>query len=231
MELVERMNIPLCQKTKIPVKTLVEQLETGPSQKKLLESHIANMYLVSLLNEQTIRIRAFKDEEHSYMAIYVFQIELKANDQLSEFCELVHSAFPESSVLLLKHKGNEYISGAMKRINKQYKTKSVVEDTVWSVIEKDDDIDIKNIPAFDLKELYESVIRIIYSLKVKRITGIYPKGEHDYKAVIKQYEVLNTDINKLKDDYKKASMRSEKLSIDDELYDKEKQLHELIASL
>ena len=112
MELVDRLNIPLCQKTRIPVKTLVEQLQAEPSQKKLLETHVASIYLVSLLNEQTIRIRAYRDDNYSFMAIYVLQIELKEIDQLSDLCELIHSAFPESTLLLLKYKDKEYLSSA-----------------------------------------------------------------------------------------------------------------------
>lgn len=231
MELVDRLNVPLCQKTRIPVKTLVEQLQAETSQRKLLETHIASIYLVSLLNEQAMRIRAYRDDNYSFMAIYILQIELKENDQLSDLCELIHSAFPESTLLLLKYKNKEYLSSASKRINKNDKTKTVVEDTVWSSVSDDDAIDISGLNAYDLKDLNESINKLVYSLKVKNVTGIYPKGNHDYKNVIKRYESLNADINRLQEEYKKATMRSEKLSIDDDLYDKEKELKLLIYSL
>ena len=231
MELIERLNVPLCQKTRIPVKTLVEQLQAEPSQKKLLETHVASIYLVSLLNEQTMRVRSYKDDNFSFMAIYIFQIELKVNDHFSDLCELIHSAFPESTILLLKYKDKEYLSSAIKRINKNDKSRTVVEDTVWSPVYPSDSIDISHINAYDLKGLNEGINKIVYSLKVKNITGVYPKGEHDYKSVIKRYESRNIDINRLKDEYKKATMRSEKLQIDDELFDKEKELKDLIKSL
>ena len=231
MELIERLNVPLCQKTRIPVKTLVEQLQAEPSQKKLLETHIASIYLVSLLNEQTMRIRAYKDDNYSFMVIYVLQIELKANDQLSDLCELIHSAFPESTLLLLKYKNTEYLSSTSKRINKNDKTKTVVEDTVWSMVQVTDNIEINTITAYDLKCLYENINRLVYSLKVKGITGIYPKRIHDYKKVIREYEMLKADINRLEDDYKKATMRSEKITIDDNLFEKERELENLIRGL
>lgn len=75
MELLEKLHIPLCPPQRIPVKTLVEQLQPTPTDKKIIESHIASMKLVSLLNEQTIRIRPYKDEDCSYQAIYVFLID------------------------------------------------------------------------------------------------------------------------------------------------------------
>lgn len=231
MELVERLNVPLCQKTRIPVKTLVEQLQAEPSQKKLLETHIASIYLVSLLNEQTIRIRVYKDDNYSFMAIYVLQIELKASDQLSDLCELIHSAFPESTLLLLKYKDIEYLSSASKRINRNDKTKTVVEDVAWAPVVKCDEIDISHLDAYDLKDLNKGINKLVYSLKVKDITGIYPKGDHDYKNVIKIYESLNADINRLQEEYKKATMRSEKLSIDDDLFSKEEELKRLVSFL
>ena len=231
MELIERLNVPLCQKTRIPVKTLVEQLQAEPSQKKLLESHVASIYLVSLLNEQTMRIRSYRDENYSFMAVYVLQIELKTKDQMSDLCELIHSAFPESTLLLLKYRDEEHLSAAAKRINRSDKTKTVVEDAVWTAIHTEDDLDVKRITAYDLKELYEQLIHLVYSIKIKTITGIYPQGQHDYKAVIRQYEALNTEINRLGEEYRNAAMRADKLRIDDELYDKEQQLKRLVRSL
>ena len=231
MELVDRLNVPLCQKTRIPVKTLVEQLQAETSQRKLLETHIASIYLVSLLNEQAMRIRAYRDDNYSFMAIYILQIELKENDQLTNLSENKKTENQESTLLLLKYKNKEYLSSASKRINKNDKTKTVVEDTVWSSVSDDDAIDISGLNAYDLKDLNESINKLVYSLKVKNVTGIYPKGNHDYKNVIKRYESLNADINRLQEEYKKATMRSEKLSIDDDLYDKEKELKLLIYSL
>ena len=93
MTILERLHMPSCDKTRMPVKALEEQLEADSKNKKILEKHIASMYLVSLLNEQTVRIRSYKDGEYSFQAIYVFEIELKANNQMTEFTELVHSAF------------------------------------------------------------------------------------------------------------------------------------------
>lgn len=231
MELVDRLNVPRCQKTRIPVKTLVEQLQAETSQRKLLETHIASIYLVSLLNEQSMRIRAYKDDNYSFMAIYVLQIELKANDQLSDLCELIHSAFPESTVLLLKYKDKEYLSSASKRINKNDKSKTVIEDVVWTPVPSADSIEISHLNAYDLKDLNEGINKLVYSLKVKDIIGVFPRGDHDYKSVIKQYEILKADINRLEEEYRKATMRSEKLSIDDELYDKEKYKNQIIKQL
>lgn len=225
MDLLERLNLPPCDKTRVPVKTLEEQLEADVKQKKLLSNHIASMYLVSLLNEQTVRIRAYKDDDYSFQAVYVFEIELKANDQLTDFTELVHSAFPESTLLILRYKDKTYLSGASKRINKLDKTRTVLEDSIW--IEVPERFDAQDIKEANLREYYESIIRLLYRYKVLNVTGVFPVKDGEYKGSIKQYEHLMAQINKLKEEYSAASMRNEKMRIDEELYKLEQELKQL----
>lgn len=234
MEILDKLNIPLCQPRRIPVKTLVQQLEPTSSDKKILETHIASMKLVSLLNEQTIRIRAFKDDDFSYQAIYVFYIELKKDDRITTLSQIIHSAFPEPTILIFKRMETIYISLATKRINKIEQGKTVVEDVLISKIvndAKDEQLSLKHINGQNLREYYLDVIQWLYKLKVLSITKVYPQKEVDFKSILMQYEQLNTNINKLKEEYKKASMKAEKMRIDDELYDKEMELSTLINQL
>ena len=235
MKLLDVINIPLCQQQRIPIKTLIEQLQPTSLDKKLLEIHIQSMHLVSLLNEQTIRIRAFKNETYSFQAIYVFQIILKKNDNLMLLSTLIHSAFPESTILLFNYKGKQYISGARKRINKLDKTRTVIEDTVLTEVIINNDIlkylDFNKLIGINLKEYYESIMQLIYQCKVYSITNIFPIHNTNLKYIIKEYERLNSELNVLKEEYKKASMKSEKMRIDDKLYEKEVELKSITCLL
>ena len=103
MSLLEKLEIPTLQKQRIPVKTLIEQLQPTPENKRLIESHVGSIYLVSLLNQQTIHYRPYKDDDYSYQAIYVLQITLKKPDQLTDVSIQLHSAFPEPTLLLLDY--------------------------------------------------------------------------------------------------------------------------------
>ena len=224
MGLIERLEIPLCQPQRIPVKTLIAQLQPGSADKKILESHISSMKLVSILNEQTIRIRSYKDEEYSYQSIYVFYIELKKDDSVTTLSNLIHSAFPEPTILIYQKDNTNYISLADKRINKVERDKTVVEEVILCKISDcvtDSQISLKSISGKDLKEYYSNLVTWLYKLKVLSITNIYPEKDMDFKPLLNQYEILTTEIKKLKEDYKKASIMSEKMKIDDELYDKE----------
>ena len=221
MELLEKLEIPLCQPQRIPVKTLIAQLQPGSSDKKIIETHIASMKLVSILNEQTIRIRPYKDEEFSYQSIYVFHIELKKDDSITTLSNLIHSAFPEPTILIYQKVNTYYVSLAEKRINKVEKDKTVVEEVVLCKISdkvKDSQISLISISGKDLKEYYSNLVTWLYKLKVLSITKIYPEKDMDFKPLLNQYERLTTEIRKLKEEYRNASMMSEKMRIDNELY-------------
>lgn len=231
MEIVEVLKLPKIQRQRIPVKTLVEQLQPASSDKKLLEQHIESLYLISLLNEQTIRIRSYVDDNYSFQAIYVFEVNLKKEDSLTQLSQLIHSVFPESSLLVLKKDDNYYLSGAIKRINKNDIKKTVIEDMVYTKIKDIQEVNIMDLQGYNLKEFYLAIFEYIYKLKIYLITNVYPKGDHNYKKIIKEYDTLIAYINRLNEEYKKATMRAEKLKIDDELYDKENELKQLIKTL
>ena len=225
MDFLTELQMPLCQKTRIPVKTLIDQIGGDSRCKKIIEKHVASINLVSLLNEQTIRIRSYKDDDYSFQVIYVLDIELKECDQMTGFTELIHSAFPESTILLMEYRGDTYVSGALKRINKNDNSKTVIEDSVWAKLPAEQNI---NVPSTrNLKEYYEFILRLLYRIKAQNVTGIFPKEDGEFKPMIKQYELLSSHISKLKEEYNTASMRNEKMRIDNALYEKELELNRI----
>lgn len=229
MDILDVLGFPLCQKTRVPIKTVVEQLGGETKHKKLLESHVASISLIGLLNEQTIRIRAYKDDDYSFQVIYVLDITLKANDQMTDLTELIHSAFPESTLLLLSYKDTMYISGALKRINKTDCTKTVITDSVWA--EVFEDLSVEFPEARNLKEYYEFLVRLIYRIKAQNVTGLFPQVDREYKEQIKYYESLCSTINRLKEEYKNETMMNERIRIDDKIYKKEQDLQKLIEAI
>ena len=225
MDFITELKMPLCQRTRIPVKTLIEQIGGDSRSKKIIEKHVASINLVSLLNEQTIRIRSYKDDDYSFQVIYVLDIALKECDQMTGLTELIHSAFPESTILLMGYRDDTYVSGALKRINKNDNSKTVIEDSVWVKLPDELNMDVPS--TRNLKEYYEFILRLLYRIKAQNVTGIFPCEDGEFKPLIKQYELLSSQISKLKDEYSSASMRNEKMRIDNELYRKEQELDNL----
>lgn len=231
MSLLEKLEIPTLQKQRIPVKTLIEQLQPTPENKRLIESHVGSIYLLSLLNQQTIHYRPYKDDDYSYYAIYVLQITLKKPDQLTDVSIQLHSAFPESTLLLFDYGENEWISVAPKHINKLDATKSVLDDVVVQQVDGSLDISLKHLSATDLKDYYTQIVQLVYKIGVYNAIHIFPTQDLDYKNVIKEYQQITSNISILKEQYKKATMKSEKMDIDDQIYDEEMKQKQLTKKL
>lgn len=231
MSVLEALHIPTLTKQRVPVKTLIEQLQPTPENKRLIESHVASIYLVSLLNEQTIHYRAYRDDDYSYQAIYVLQITLKKNDQLTDLTSQLHAAFPEPTILLMEYKDKEWISVAPKRISKIDQTKTVLEDNVVQEISTMDCLNLNQIKAINLKDYYTKIVQIVYKIGVLNLIKVYPTADLDYKSIIKEYQAIQANINNLKERYKRASMKSEKMDIDDQIYDEEMKQKNIVKRL
>lgn len=233
MNLLEALHIPTLSKQRVPVKTLIEQLQPTPENKRLIESHVASIYLVSLLNEQTIRYRSYIDDDYSYQAVYVLQIALKKDDQLTDLTNQLHAAFPEPTLLLMEYTDKEWISVAPKRFSKIDQTKTVLEDNVVQEISTDsmNYLNLNQITATNLKDYYTKIVQIVYKIGVLNLIKVYPTADLDYKSIIKEYQAIQGNINNLKEQYKRASMKSEKMDIDDQIYDEEMKQKRLIKKL
>ena len=234
MTILESLKIPAINKQRVPVKMLIDQLQPTPVNKRLIESHVASIYLVSLLNEQTIHYRAYKDEEYSYQAIYVLQVTLKKDDPLTDLSVQLHSAFPEPTILLMEYASDkEWISAAPKRINRVDTSKTVLDDIVVQKIDGEayKYLDLSKLSAVNLKEYYMKVVQLLYRIAVFSIINIYPEVDLDFKTVIKEYQQCSSNISCLKEQYKKSAMKAEQLDIDDQIYDEQQKQKQLIEKM
>ena len=233
MSLLDSLNIPTLPPQRVPLKTLIEQLQPSSDNKRLIMNAVGRIDLVSLLNDQTIHIRPYKDDEYSYQAIYVLQITLKKEERLTDLSIRLHSAFPEPTILLFNYGEKEWISVAPKRIGKLDQTRTVIDDIVVQQLNNETNqyVNLDNITAIDLKDYYQQIVKLIYKVGVYNVIHVFPKRDMDYKTVIKEYQQIITTISNLKEQYKKATMKSEKMDIDDQIYDEEIKQKKLITML
>ena len=232
-DIEKKLNIPLCEPQRIPLRTLITQLQPGSADKRLLETHIGSIYLVGLLNEQTIRIRHYKDDDYSFFAIYVLKVILKKGDSVNAVNTLIHSAFPESTLIIDEYGSKKWISAATKRINKIDSSKTVIEDEVTAELKANGEkyLDLSRLRASDLREYNSEINLLVYKLKVLNATGIFPVKPADYKTIMKEYDQLISKKNQLEEEYKAATMMSEKMEIDDKIYDTEQDIQVLLQLL
>ena len=76
-----------------------------------------------------------------------------------------------------------------------------------------------------------SVVLDNNKIGVLNLIKVYPTADLDYKSIIIEYQAIQSNINNLKEQYKRASMKSEKMDIDDQIYDEEMKYKKLIKKL
>ena len=243
-DILESFHIPTAGKTKqrISMKDIFEQLNLSSQEKKILNSEIASIHLVGVLDSNTLRVQSFVDEECVYEAIYVLQVFLKTDLHLNTINERLHMAFPNPIIILYLFENKNMISVALKRVNKSIKEKSVIE-TFYStnLFDTDEDhysfvklLDFQHIQALNLKEFYERITDIIYSERLIEIIGKYPDRipkSFDLKMSIKKVENETTFLNGLNDKYKLASMMAEKMDYHMKIKLKETEIADYISQI
>lgn len=76
-----------------------------------------------------------------------------------------------------------------------------------------------------------SVVLDNNKIGVLNLIKVHPIADLDYKSIIKEYQAIQTNINNLKEQYKRASMKSEKMDIDDQIYDEEQKQKNIVKRL
>ena len=92
-------------------------------------------------------------------------------------------------------------------------------------------LNLSQITASNLKDYYTKIVQIVYKIGVLNLIKVYPTANLDYKSIIKEYQAIQANINNLKEQYKRASMKSEKMDIDDQIYDKEMKQKNIVKRL
>lgn len=92
-------------------------------------------------------------------------------------------------------------------------------------------LNLSQITAINLKDYYTKIAQIVYKIGVLNLIKVYPTADLDYKSIIKEYQAIQTNINNLKEQYKRASMKSEKMDLDDQIYDEEQEQKNIVKRL
>lgn len=233
-EVYKLINIPDFHKQRIGVATIEQFSNADKEQIKVLEKTLSNIYLYSVLDKDTMHIRPLFNDDYSYQTIYVIRATIKTDNNLAEVSRIMHSAFAEPVMIFFQLKDKEYLSLAAKRRNKIETSKTIIEEFILEEI-SDMDIcylDFKTISAENLKQFYEKVYNILYKVRFRKITGIYAQKEiPNLKQLIDEYESSQTGLNRLKQKYSEATMMSEQMKIDNEMYIEEQKQKEIVNQL
>lgn len=243
-DILEYFHIPKSGKTKqrISVKEIIDQLNPTAQDKKVLNSEVNSIYLEGVLDAHTLRIPSYVSDEHLYEAIYVLQISLKTDQHFSLINEKLHAAFPNPLIIVYLIDDKVIVSLAPKRINKLTKDKSVIESvystSAFLIDEKHRDflslLNVSDVKALNLKEFYDKMTDTVYSERLIELIGSFPRqvpNTMNLKQSINKIEDETSILNELKNNYKQATMMSEKMDYHMKIKNKELEIDRFISDL
>jgi len=243
-DILEYFHIPKSGKTRqrISLKEIIDQLNPTAQDKKILNSEVNSIYLEGVLDAQTIRIPSYLSDEHLYEAIYVLQVSLKTDQHFSLINEKLHAAFPNPLIIVYLIADKVRVSLAPKRINKLTKDKSVIESvystSAFVIDEKHLDfldlLNVSNVKALNLKEFYDKLTDTVYSERLIELIGLFPRqipNTMNLKQSIKKIEDETSIMNELNNNYKQATMMSEKMDYHMKIMNKKHEIDRFISDL
>lgn len=185
MSWIETLNLPkacLVQK-RIPLKKLGEHCTLR--QKQLIEKNISSVMLVALVDEETSRIRSFQDTVEIYQVFFILEIVSKVFPLSQEVYQLLHSLFPNPTILFCEKDDKLQLSSTLKRINLNDSELTTVEEMIVSstlhmTIELNEyfyQIDYFRLRVLNLKEFYFWIHCAIKFLAFKNYRVLIPKDK------------------------------------------------------
>lgn len=158
--LIRRLEIPArtVLNRKIPKKAFFTQADLSTAEKELFSSQIEGIYLLSVMNQQSMNIPAYHTDEVHYAEVVWIYVQIRSAQNTNRIVSAIHKSIPNPVVLIMESPdGKIILSTVHKRLNKIDITKVVVDQptiTEW----------------FQAKEADEAYIRLLDSLIISKLS-------------------------------------------------------------
>lgn len=196
--LINRLEIPsrTVLNRKIPKKAFFTQADLSSSEKELFTAQIEGIYLLSVMNQQSTNIPVYQDGEFHYAEVVWIYIELRTSKDFKRIIAAVHKSIPNPVVLIIgSSEGQILLSTSHKRLNKNEKTKVVVEQptvTEWFNPTEDEteyfkllnSLAVSNLSFENLHSIYEDIHQWIRCEEVIQLLETLPTRKDKREEVV-----------------------------------------------
>ena len=237
-EILESLQIPqTCKVSKrLTKKQFIENFSLTTNEKKTLSNDIQSINLEYLLNQDTINISPYIDDDYDYSEIAFIKVEILTKKKLKHIAAIIQH-IPYPLIVFFSYENLFCINLSPKRINKSDPTKLVVEESYFSKwIEKNttdpleldfiESLKIYNHPFTDFLSFYNSYLDKIVAFNAAEHTNTLRINEHT-KTLLNEIVLYESKIAELKNKIKKEPNFNEKVNMNIEL----KQLKEKLIEL
>ena len=221
---------------KLDKKEFLENFSLNINDRKLLSQNIDRITLENILNQDTINITPFLDEERDYSEIAIIKVKISNKEKLKSINNIIQQ-IPYSLIVFYAFQNEISLCLSPKRINKADSSKLVVEEVHFSKwidfsnltnIDKTflQSLSINNHPFTNLLAFYESFIDKLISYNASIYSGTFSISK-DTKMILENIQKTEAQIIDIKNKIKKETNFNDKVNMNLEL----KKLNDKLKSL
>ncbi|BCC56120.1 DUF4391 domain-containing protein [Bacillus anthracis] len=217
--IINRLEIPArtVLNRKIPKKAFFTQGDFSTSEKEMFTSQVEGIYLLSVMNQQSTNIPIYQDDEFHYAEVVWIYVELRTVKNINKIIGAVHQSIPNPVVLIMgSSEGQVLLSTSHKRLNKNDKTKVVVEQptiTDWFKPKEEDSVYFKllnalvvsNLSFENLHSIYEDIHQWIRCEVLIQLVGAMPTNadkREEAVSILSDVQKRRKEIGQLQQDQK-----------------------------
>ncbi len=239
---LEYLSLPksCCIERKLYKKQFIENFSLNIHERKVLSEYVQSITLDYLLNQNTINIPPFSNDEIDYTEVAFVSVEITSQDKLKTLSKIIQY-IPYPLIVIFTCKEFCCINLSNKRINKSDSTKLFVEEeyfTPWlnleslTAIEKEflESLHVKEHPFTDLYAFYKSYLDKLLALNASKFSGNLHVKETT-EALLKEIQALHVKINELKSKLKKETVFNAKVALNIEIKKMNDKIEELKGNL
>ena len=234
----ESLNFPIntVVNRKLDKKEFLENFSLNINDRKLLSQNIDRITLENILNQDTINITPFLDEERDYSEIAIIKVKISNKEKLKSINNIIQQ-IPYSLIVFYAFQNEISLCLSPKRINKADSSKLVVEEVHFSKwidfsnltnIDKSflQSLSINNHPFTNLLAFYESFMDKLISYNASIYSGTLTVSK-DTKQILEDIQKTEAQIIDIKNKIKKETNFNDKVNMNLEL----KKLNDKLKSL
>ncbi|HDR7661447.1 DUF4391 domain-containing protein [Bacillus wiedmannii] len=195
---IQRLDMPnrIVLNRKIPKKAFFTQGDLSASEKELFTSQIEGIYLLSVMNQQSMNIPVYQTDEFHYAEVVWIYIKLRASQNINRIVNAVHKSIPNPVVLIVESsEGELLLSTCHKRVNKNDMTKVVVDQptiTKWFQPNEENgtynkllnELAVEKLSFENLYNIYDDIHQWLQCEEVILLIGTLPTGIESRKKVV-----------------------------------------------
>lgn len=211
---------------KLDKKEFNDNFSLNVNERKVLSQYINRIELSNLLNSNTININPYVDEIKDYSEIAIIEVKISNKDKLKSINEIIQQ-IPYPLIVFYTYEEELCLCLSPKRINKSDSSKLVVEEvhfSKWLDFNTLDEIDkmfleslnINNHPFTDYLSFYDGYLDKLIAFNASKYSATLEVST-DTKQLLEDIEILEANINEIKNKIKKETNFNEKVNMNIEL--------------